>query len=239
MSATERSLVDQSPDPDSGWGEPARPASEPLKVLIADDHPLLLHGVRRVLESQSDIEVVGQAQNGPELVALIERRNPGLVLMDLRMPGADGFDLIVKLRTDWPDVKLVVLSASDDRASVNGALAAGASAFVVKSTAATDIASVLRQVSGGAIFHAPSVALAGMSMGDNRGSQEPAEPVLTEREQEILAAVANGRTTAVISRELWVSEHTVKFHLTNIYRKLGVANRSGAVRYAFEHGLVA
>jgi DNA-binding NarL/FixJ family response regulator len=83
------------------------------------------------------------------------------------------------------------------------------------------------------------VTLAGMSSGDDRSSQEPAEPLLTEREREILSAVADGRTTAVISRQLWVSEHTVKFHLTNIYRKIGVANRSAAVRYALEHGLVA
>jgi DNA-binding NarL/FixJ family response regulator len=209
-----------------------------LKVLIADDHPLLLAGLRRTLESQADIEIVGQAQSAPELLSLIERRRPGVVLTDLRMPGSDGFELIARVRESWPEIKIVVLSASDDRESVDGALLAGASAFVVKSTAALDVASVLRQVSSGAIFHAPSVTLA-PSCAEGQGAAAHPTAVLTGREQQILTAVAGGSTTAAISRELWVSEHTVKFHLTNIYRKLGVANRSAAVRYAFEHGLVA
>jgi DNA-binding NarL/FixJ family response regulator len=216
--------------------DPSHPDAK-LKVLIADDHPLLLAGLRRVLEGEDDIEIVGQARTGPEVLALIERRRPGVVLMDLRMPGTDGFSLIARLREHWPEIKLVILSASDDRVSVNGALSAGASAFIVKSTAPPDIASVLRQVSCGAVYHAPSVSLAPSP--SESEIHESELPVLTEREQQILAAVAHGRTTAVISRELWVSEHTVKFHLTNIYRKLGVSNRSAAVRYAFEHGLVA
>jgi DNA-binding NarL/FixJ family response regulator len=116
------------------------------------------------------------------------------------------------------------------------ALGAGASAFIIKSTAPLDVASVLRQVSSGAVYHAPTVTLAPAGI-DVGGEPAEEEPSLTNREQQILAAVAHGSTTAEISRELWVSEHTVKFHLTNIYRKLGVANRSGAVRYAFEHGL--
>ena len=216
--------------------DPAGPEAK-LKVLIADDHPLLLAGLRRVLETQDDLEIVGQARTGPEVLALIERRLPRIVLMDLRMPGTDGFSLIARLRERWPEIKLVILSASDDRASVNGALGAGAHAFIVKSTAPLDVASVLRQVSCGAVYHAPSVALAPAP--SELADDDSDQPALTEREQQILAAVAHGRTTAVISRELWVSEHTVKFHLTNIYRKLGVANRSAAVRYAFEHDLVA
>jgi DNA-binding NarL/FixJ family response regulator len=206
-----------------------------LKLLIADDHPLLLAGLRRILEAERDIEVVGQARSVPELLALIERRQPALVLTDLRMPGGDGFDLIARVRESWPQIKLVVLSASDDHASVDAALRAGASAFIVKSTASLDVASALRQVSCGAVYHAPATT---SSAAPSPGDDGEADPGLTDREQQILAAVAHGNTTAAISRDLWVSEHTVKFHLTNIYRKLGVTNRSGAVRYAFEHGLV-
>ena len=205
-----------------------------LKVLIADDHPLLLAGLRRTLESESDIEIVGQARSVPELLGLIERRQPRLVLTDLRMPGGDGFELIARVRDSWPEIKLVVLSASDDQASVDGALRAGASAFIVKSTASLDVASVLRQVSSGVVFHAPARTPASAQ---SQAEEVEDEPILTQREQQILAAVAQGSTTAEISRDLWVSEHTVKFHLTNIYRKLGVVNRSGAVRYAFERGL--
>jgi DNA-binding NarL/FixJ family response regulator len=207
----------------------------PLKVLIADDHPLMIAGVRRALERSDDIEIAGEAHSGPELMALVERRRPQVVLTDLRMPGTNGADCIEEIRSTWPEVRVVVLSACEDRPSIDAALNAGASAFVVKSINATDIASVVRQAASGSVFHATSSPAP-------RAETPPEEstlPELTERERAILEAVASGKTTAVISRELWVSEHTVKFHLTNIYRKLGVANRAGAVRYALQNGLVA
>jgi DNA-binding NarL/FixJ family response regulator len=221
-----------------GDGAFAELTTEVVKVLLADDHPLMLAGIRRTLESYEDIEVVGQAQSGPELLALIERRAPDMLMVDLRMPGFDGVESIREITLRWPDLKVVVLSACEDRAEVNAALLAGASAYVVKSASTVDIAAVLRQANSGAVFHAPT-----MLRGTGAGHPEdpPATPCasLTERETTILAAVASGLTTKRISSDLWVSEHTIKFHLTNIYRKLGVANRSGAVRYAIEHGLAA
>ena len=209
----------------------------PLKVLIADDHPLMLAGIRRALERGESIEIVGEARSGPELLDMIERRRPGLVLMDLRMPGIKGSECVEAIRTRWPEVKVVVLSACEDRASIDGALAAGASAYIVKSVHPPDIASVLRQTWGSStVFHA--VTSQRLILGLVR-AEEPQGPMLTEREQTILSSVAAGMTTAAISEQLWVSEHTVKFHLTNIYRKLGVPNRAGAVRYALENDLVA
>jgi len=204
----------------------------PLKVLIADDHPLMLAGVRRALGGNDSIEVVGEARSGPEVLDLIERRRPQLVLLDLRMPGCSGASCIMRIREVSPDVKVVVLSANDDRASIDGALTAGASAYIVKSVKSADIASVLRQTARGNVFHP-------VTCGHAPAAQlpEPHLPVLTEREGAILAEVAAGLTTAAISKELWVSEHTIKFHLTNIYRKIGVSNRAGAVRYALEHGI--
>ena len=208
-----------------------------LKVLLADDHPLILQGLRRTLEACDDIEIVGEARNGTELLALVERRGPDIVLMDLRMPGGpDGVACLREIGRSWPHVRTVVLSASDDQESIDSALLAGASAYVLKSVGSVDVPSVLRQVSaGGSVFHAP-IARPAASGGD---SAAPEGPGLTARETAILAAIADGKTTRAISAELWVSEHTVKFHLTNIYRKLGVSNRSGAVRYAYEHGLVS
>jgi len=207
----------------------------PLKVLIADDHPLMIAGVRRVLERSDNIEIAGEAHSGPELIRLIERRRPQVVLTDLRMPGANGTECIEQIRDKWPEIRVVVLSACEDRPAIDGALNAGASAYVVKSINATDIAAVLRQAASGSVFHgtgAPPSAV-------DECADESALPELTERERAILEAVAEGKTTATISRELWVSEHTVKFHLTNIYRKLGVSNRAGAVRYALQNGLAA
>ena len=118
-----------------------------LKVLIADDHPLMLQAIRRVLEASEDIDVVGEARSGEEVLALVERRKPDLVLLDLRMPGLDGLECLAEIRRNWPGIKTVVISASDDRASIDSALLAGASAYILKSVGPIDIASVLRQAS--------------------------------------------------------------------------------------------
>ena len=200
-----------------------------LRVLVADDHPLILQGLRRTLEACEDIDVIGEARTGDEVVPLVERRRPDVVLLDMRMPGLDSAECIRLIASSQPDVKTIVLSASEDRATIDSAVAAGASAYVLKSVSALDIPSLVRQVAAGyTLFHSPAETAAEAGEG----------PGLTAREATILAAIAGGKTTKAISAELWVTEHTVKFHLTNIYRKLGVSNRSGAVRYAFEHGLV-
>jgi DNA-binding NarL/FixJ family response regulator len=204
-----------------------------LKVLIADDHPLIIAGIRRTIEHVEDMHVVGEAQSGAELVQLIERRRPDIVLMDLRMPGVTGTEMIQLIGDRWPQTKTVVLSACDDAPVIEAALQAGASAYVLKTAGSLDITSILRQAARGEVLPAP-VTLPPRPA----ASAEPDAPALTERERDILSRVATGMTTAAISRELWVSEHTIKFHLTNIYRKLGVPNRAGAVRYALEHGLV-
>jgi DNA-binding NarL/FixJ family response regulator len=203
-----------------------------LKVLIADDHPLMLQGIRRALEASDDIEVVGEARSGEEALALVERRKPNMVLLDLHMPGIGGLECVAELKRNWPEVKTVIISASDDRTSIDSALLAGASAYILKSVSPMDIPSVLRQASTGAVYHVPS---ASAPRSDDKVAASG--PDLTPRETTILTAVAGGLTTKAISEELWLSEHTVKFHLTNIYRKLGVSNRSAAVRYAFENDL--
>jgi DNA-binding NarL/FixJ family response regulator len=203
-----------------------------LKVLIADDHPLMLQGIRRALEKSDDIEVVGEAACGEEVLALAGRRNPEVVLMDLHMPGLDGVECLTALKDRWPEIKTVVISASEDRESIDEALLAGASAYILKTVSPMDVASILRQAATGAVYHVPLSPYA-------RQEAQPTSsgPELTPREKMILAAVANGLTTRAISKDLWLSEHTVKFHLTNIYRKLGVTNRSAAIRYAFENDL--
>jgi DNA-binding NarL/FixJ family response regulator len=203
-----------------------------LKVLIADDHPLILQGLRRTLEACEDIDVVGEAHTGAEVLPLVERRRPDVVLLDMRMPEMDGIECAGELKRAWPEVRSILLSASEERSSVEAAEAAGASAYLVKSVTAIDIPAVVRQVAAGyTMFQAPRAD-------DRDGSAGDCGPELTDRETAILSAAAGGLTTKAIGKELWVSEHTVKFHLTNIYRKLGVTNRSGAIRYAFQHGLV-
>jgi DNA-binding NarL/FixJ family response regulator len=147
------------------------------------------------------------------------------------MPELDGFECLVAITRSWPEIGTVVLSASEERASIDAALAAGARAYLVKSANPADIADTLRRVWAG---HDQPAMLAPASSAPEHGTGRCG---LTPRETAILQAVARGLTTRAISRQLWVSEHTVKFHLTNIYRKLGVTNRSGAVRYAVENEL--
>lgn len=206
----------------------------PLKVLIADDHPVVLLGIRRVFERTESLEIVGEARTGPELLQMVERRCPNVVLMGLRLPGIPGLECIDRIKTTCPDVKTVVLSALEDKGTINAALNAGASAYIVKSCNAADIASVVRQAASGAVYHAPWSPPAASDSG-----QPSDESLLTQREHVVLAAVVAGKTTAEISKDLWVSEHTVKFHLTNIYRKLRVTNRAGAIGHALTNGIVA
>jgi DNA-binding NarL/FixJ family response regulator len=201
------------------------------KVLIADDHPLVRSGVRRALEEEHDLEVVGEATNGAKVLPLIGQTGPDLVVLDISMPHLDGLTCLDQIRKRYPDVKVVILSASGDPARVQAALARGATAYVLKSVDVRDLASALRQAIEGTVFQALGVQQ------DSDG--EPAGSAgLTKRETAILKAVARGLTNQAIGREFWVSEQTVKFHLRNIFRKLEVGSRTEAARYAFEHGLV-
>jgi len=215
--------------------DPAVPPAGRLRVLIADDHPLILAGIRRLIETHDDMHVVGEAHSGPELTDLIERERPDVVLMDLRMPGLNGVEAIELIRRRWPHTRAIVLSACDERGTIEAALEAGAGAYVLKSADAVDMASVVRRVAVGGVVAPEPVAAAAEEAPPATTTAVPAP--LTERERSILSAVAAGKTTPAISRDLWVSEHTIKFHLTNIYRKLGVANRASAVRWALEHGV--
>ena len=201
------------------------------KVLIADDHPLVRSGVRRALEEEHDIEVVGEATNGAKVLPLIGQTGPDLVVLDISMPQLDGLACLDQIRKRYPDVKVVILSASGDPDRVQAALARGATAYVLKSVDVRDLASALRQAIEGTVFQALGVQQD--SDGELAGSA-----VLTKRETAILKAVARGLTNQAIGREFWVSEQTVKFHLRNIFRKLEVGSRTEAARYAFEHGLV-
>jgi DNA-binding NarL/FixJ family response regulator len=202
-----------------------------LRVCIADDHLLMLHGIRDALTAAADIDVVGIARDGDQVLALVDAQRPDVVLLDHRMPGIDGIHCLLEIRRRWPQVRVVMLSASEDPRQIAEALAAGASAYIGKRINPEDLASALRQVVAGVVhLRSPD------------GVEEaaaPDDPGLTAREQVILEQIAGGFSTKVISRELSISERTVKFHLTNIYRKLGAHNRTGAMRHAYEHGLIA
>ena len=201
-----------------------------MRVLIADDHKLILDGIKRALADSPEFEVVGEASSGSQVVPMVGRTNPDLVLLDLRMPGADGLTCLTQIRKRFPSVKVVVLSVSTDENVIQTVLKRGASAYIVKSINPNDLPSALRQAVEGTVYSAIGLPEAGDNAARAAG--------LTERETAILAALARGLSNEAIGKELWIAEQTVKFHLTNIYRKLGVANRTEAARLAYQHGLV-
>jgi DNA-binding NarL/FixJ family response regulator len=201
-----------------------------MRVLLADDQLVTLEGVRIVLESSDDISVVGQACTAEELSSMVARTRPDVVLIDPQLCGNGGFDCIGAIQAQHRDAKVVFFSVKSNVHHVQAALEAGAAAYIIKTIHPLDLVGALRQTLQRTVFHP---RLSESLAADNSHMQE-----LTARESEILTAVARGLSNKAISQELWVTEQTVKFHLTNVYRKLGVPSRTAAVRYAHEHGLV-
>ena len=202
-----------------------------LRVLLADDHPMILAGVRAALEADKDMEVVGEAMSGAQVLPLISRASPDVVLIDLRLPEVDGLACLERIREKFPNVKVIVFSAIAEHAQIARALASGACAYVIKSIDPGDLAAMLRQAVAGSFF-----CVGGLD--GTAAQQNHNEAALSERETEILAGVARGLSNRSIAKELWLSDQTVKFHLHNVYRKLDVCNRTEAAKYAFDHGLV-
>jgi DNA-binding NarL/FixJ family response regulator len=202
-----------------------------MKVVIADDHRLMLEGIRNALEGSDDVEIVGEAHTGSQVLPIVRRETPDVVLLDIRMPGVDGLTCIELIRKRHPKVKVVVLSVFADNEHIQGALKRGASGYIVKSINPFDLPGALRQAVEGTVYNA-------VGFPEQTEDTMARSAGLTEREIAILKAVARGLSNGAIARELWVTEQTVKFHLTNIYRKLGVSNRTEAARYAYQHGLV-
>ncbi len=196
-----------------------------IRLLIADDHRLILQAIRRALREADDIEIVGEARTGSQVLPLVSQTDPDLVLLDIRMPELDGFGCLERIRKAYPGLKVVVLSAFNDAEHVQGALSRGACAYIAKSVDPVELPDALRRAIRGDSFEL------GLADPDDNDAG------LTEREISMLRAVARGLSNQAISKEFWVTEQTVKFHLTNIYRKLGVANRTEAAQYVFSHGL--
>jgi DNA-binding NarL/FixJ family response regulator len=202
-----------------------------VKVMIADDNRLMLEGFRRALECVDDISVVAVTHEAAQVLPLIQRRLPEVVALDLGMRTADGASCLDLIRAAEPDLTVVVLSASATPDTIRSALTRGARAFITKSVNPLDIPSAIRQAYEGTVYH-----VLGSAAGPDDHLREAG---LTAREITMLKALTRGLSNKAISQELWVTEQTVKFHLGNLYRKLGVENRLAAASYAHSHeGLV-
>jgi DNA-binding NarL/FixJ family response regulator len=203
-----------------------------IRVLITDDHPLMLKGIREALSAEPDIEIVGEASSGAQVLPLVARTSPDLLLLDLRLPELDGLEVLELMRETHPQVRVAMLSVHSDPAEIAATLQRGACAYILKSVAWADLGAAIRQAfSGSFISVGPAVEDAAAEASSNGAG-------LSSREVEILQGVARGLSNRAIASELWLSDQTVKFHLHNVYRKLGVSNRTEAARYAYEHGLV-
>jgi DNA-binding NarL/FixJ family response regulator len=206
---------------------------EILRVLVADDHRLMLAAVRRALATAEDFEIVGEVSVGSHVLPAVRETKPDVVLLDLRMPELDGLACLERLRKHDPTIAVVMLSSYSDEAQIEAARQAGALGYVVKTVEPVDLPAVLRSALSGQPF-----AVWGTEE-PRSAAPEPGVIPLSDRERAVLEAVARGLSNREIGRQLWISEQTVKFHLRNLYRKLGISSRTEAARYAYRTGLLA
>ena len=204
-----------------------------IRILLADDHPVVRDGLAAMLATQPDFEVVGEAGTGAEAVAEAARLRPDVVLMDLEMPVLDGIEAIRRLREADPTVQVVVLTAFDTDERIVGALQAGAQGYLLKGAPRAEIFDAIRTVTAGGALLQPVVA--SKLLRQVREAEHP--DALTPREKEVLDLVAAGLANGEIAENLSITERTVKFHVSSLLSKLGAKNRTQAVRLARERGL--
>lgn len=203
-----------------------------IRVLVADDHPIVRSGIVALLATAADIDVVGEASDGLEAVALANSLEPDVVLMDLRMPGIEGDEATARIVAASPRTRVVILTTYESDASILTAIEAGASGYLLKAAPQDEILAGVRSVARGEVALAPSIAAMLVT--------RVARPTVTlsPRETEVLALVAQGESNPAIAKALFVSEATVKTHLLHVFEKLGVKDRTRAVTRAMELGLL-
>jgi DNA-binding NarL/FixJ family response regulator len=209
-----------------------------MRVLIADDHGIVRSGLRLLLERQDDIEVVAEAADGAEARELAIRERPDLAILDVRMPKLTGLQVTREIKSQAPEVAVLILSMHDDERYLFEALKAGASGYVLKTQADADLLEAIRAVERGEPFLTPAAQQALIKDVLERGHATEGEEGLTPREEEIVKLVAEAHTTRQIAEILHLSEKTVENHRGNAMRKLGMRDRVELVRYAIRRGLI-
>ena len=204
-----------------------------IKLLLCDDHPVVRSGLRGMLESQPDLEVVAEAANGSEAIVLARRHQPDVVLMDLRMPEVDGIGATKSIRAERPDAKVLVLTTYETDADILQAVEVGAVGFLLKDAHQDQLFGAIRDAAQGDSPLTPSVAARLMER-----LRDTSDTTLSAREVEILRLVAQGTNNRGIAAKLWISEATVKSHLNRTFEKLGAVDRTSAVTVALKRGVI-
>jgi two-component system, NarL family, response regulator YdfI len=217
-----------------------------IRILIADDHLVVREGLRTMLEIQPDMDVVGEATNGNEAVRLAGELQPDVILMDLRMPGLDGLGAIRAIRAQWPALAVVILTTYDDDRHIVEGLQAGARGYLLKDAGRDAIFAAIRSAARGETLLQPEVAArvvanlsaAPVGVGATASPAPGSDHTLSDREYEVLAAVADGLRNKEIADELGITERTVKAHLASIFNKLGATSRAEAIAKAMSAGIL-
>jgi len=210
----------------------------PIRVLIVDDHSVVRTGLRVFLDLQPDLEVVGEAADGSEGVAMARRLEPDVILMDLLMPNMDGITAIGRIKAERPETEIVTMTSFIEEEKVTAALEAGASGYVLKDAEAEEVAAAVRAAYAGEVHLDPAVArLLAQRMRTRKTSDDLAEP-LTDREKDVLRLLGQGMSNKEIGATLFITERTARTYVSNILGKLGLASRTQAALYAVEHKMV-
>ena len=210
-----------------------------IRILIADDHPIVRDGLIAILGTQPDFTVVGECGAGVEAVRLVTELRPDIVLLDLDMPEMDGVSALLQMHEQVPGVRVIVLTAFDTDDQIVGAVRAGAKGYLLKGVPRDEIFNAIRVVhAGGSLLQPIVTSKLMLSLEHDGQSQTPPVELLTERESEVLRLLAQGKTNKEIASALYISERTVKFHVSAIMGKLGAGNRTEAVAAAAQRGLV-
>lgn len=211
--------------------------SRPIRILIVDDHTVVRDGLNALLSAESGMKVVGEAANGLEAVKLAGETQPDVVLLDLVMPSMDGVQAAREIKKVYPAARILVLTSFAENHMVFSAIKAGASGYIMKDTSSDDLIQAIRDTYLGKAALGPDIARKLMEELQEGGAVDSRPNELTEREVEILQHMALGRTNQEIADELYLSERTVRTHVTNILAKLGLSNRTQAVLYALRQGI--
>lgn len=211
-----------------------------ITVYIADDHQMFIDGIKALLKNEKDIQVIGEANNGVELLKLFEKEKPTIVLLDINMPEMDGIEATKIITSKYSQVKIIILSMHSTKEFVAGLIEAGADGYILKNTGKKELLEAMQAVATGKSYYSKGVTEIIMDSFKNplRKIQSPELPRLTDREKEILKLIAQEFSTKQIAEKLFISEETVNTHRRNIMSKTSAKNMAGMVKYALQTGLI-